>query len=143
LNSDTTILLFRLGIVAVLYLFLWEVVRTVWRDLGSAVVFHPQARTAANLEIISSGRARLHAGEVIVLDRATTIGREADNDVVVDEETVSGQHARIVTRQGRWWIEDLQSTNGTWVNDAHVVGSQALGKGDVIRVGRVRLRFSV
>jgi pSer/pThr/pTyr-binding forkhead associated (FHA) protein len=142
LSTDTTVLLFRLGVVVVLYLFLWEVVRAVGRELASNALRAPGIGAAANLEIISAGRARLRAGEVIVLDRATTIGREADNDVVVDEETVSSQHARIVARQGRWWIEDLHSTNGTWVNDANVVGSQALGKGDVIRVGRVRLRFS-
>jgi pSer/pThr/pTyr-binding forkhead associated (FHA) protein len=86
--------------------------------------------------------ADLNAGDVITLRDITTIGREADNDLVVDEDTVSSYHARLVTRDGAWWIEDLKSTNGTLVNDARIAGSRPLHAGDLIQMGRVQLRFS-
>lgn len=142
MSSATTVLLFRLGIVVVLYFFLFEVVRAVWRELAPAPTRAPSAHSLARLEIVNPARARLRAGEVIMLQGATTIGREADNDLVVEEETVSSRHARLLVRDGRWWIEDLGSTNGTTVNDARVTGTRALGTGDLIQVGRVRLRFA-
>jgi pSer/pThr/pTyr-binding forkhead associated (FHA) protein len=60
----------------------------------------------------------------------------------VDESTVSGRHATLVYRDGRWWIEDLGSTNGTWVNDRKVVRSQPLVPGDLVQVGRVSFRLT-
>jgi pSer/pThr/pTyr-binding forkhead associated (FHA) protein len=86
--------------------------------------------------------AGLSTGEVIALSGITRIGREADNDLVVDEDTVSGYHARLLNRDGAWWIEDLKSTNGTLVNDARIAGTKVLRSGDVIQMGRVQLRFS-
>jgi pSer/pThr/pTyr-binding forkhead associated (FHA) protein len=129
-------------VVAILYLFLFEVVRVAWRGLGAAGPRTAGARARANLEIVNPASARLRPGEVIALREATTIGRERGNDVVVDEETVSGRHARLVLRDGRWWIEDLGSTNGTLVNEAQVDRARPLRPGDIIQVGRVRLRFS-
>jgi pSer/pThr/pTyr-binding forkhead associated (FHA) protein len=125
----------------VLYLFLLEVVRAAWRELGPAPE-RSGRRLRANLEILQPAAGRLSAGKVIPLRGSTTIGREAGNDLVVDEETVSSRHARLLPRDGRWWIEDLGSRNGTLVNNDQVEGSRPLRPGDVIQVGRVQLRFS-
>jgi pSer/pThr/pTyr-binding forkhead associated (FHA) protein len=128
-------------VVVVLYLFLLEVVRSAWRELGP-VPERAGRRLRAKLEILQPAAARRAAGNVIPLRGSTTIGREPDNDLVVDEETVSNRHARLLPRDGRWWIEDLGSRNGTLVNNDQVEGSRVLRAGDVIQVGRVQLRFS-
>lgn len=128
--------------VVLLYLFLFEVVRVAWRGLSATGARSLRAGRRASLEIVNAAAAALHPGEVIALGAATTIGRERGNDLVVDEETVSSHHARLLVRGGRWWIEDLGSTNGTLVNEAHVSGSRQLRPGDIIQVGRVQLRFS-
>lgn len=140
-----------------LYLFLLLVVRAVWRDLqlpGRAHAPRPsgnrQRRRESrlrpqgqpNIQVVQAADAGLNPGEVIALSGVTTIGREADNDLVVDEDTVSSYHARLLARDGAWWIEDLKSTNGTLVNDAKVAEPRALRSGDVIQMGRVQLRFS-
>ncbi len=127
--------------MALLYLFLFEVARVAWRGL-TATRSQPAGRRRANLEIVNAASAGLRRGDIIALRAATTIGREHGNDVVVDEETVSSRHARLLLHDGRWWIEDLGSTNGTLVNEAHVERAQPLRPGDIIQVGRVRLRFS-
>jgi pSer/pThr/pTyr-binding forkhead associated (FHA) protein len=128
--------------VLVLYLFLFEVIRVIWRDLAPPARRPAAARVRPNLEVVHPALAGLLPGEVIVLHEITTIGREQGNDIVVDEDTVSGRHARLVARNGGWWIEDLGSTNGTTVNDAQVDGTRALRTGDIIQMGRVQLRFS-
>jgi two-component system cell cycle response regulator len=63
------------------------------------------------------------------------IGRDADNDIVLDSPGVSRQHAAIVPAPGAWAITDLGSTNGTQVNDVPVIGSQPLESGDLVKVG--------
>jgi diguanylate cyclase (GGDEF)-like protein len=70
------------------------------------------------------------------------IGRSSKNDLPIDQESVSRHHARITLSHGRGHlIEDLGSTNGTWVNDERVKAKTPLRDGDKIRVGRSILKF--
>jgi FHA domain len=157
LSGATSILLFRLSLVLVLYAFLFVVIRALWSELrparrrrsvrgpaSPASVEAPRVRgwKPPNIQVVHPADAALNLGEVIALQPVTTIGRESDNDLVVDEDTVSGYHARLLNRGGSWWIEDLKSTNGTLVNDSRVAGTTILRSGDVIQMGRVQLRFS-
>jgi hypothetical protein len=76
----------------------------------------------------------LRTGKTVALSRrATRIGRDPDNDVVIAERQVSGHHAEIECRQGRFYLRDLQSTNGTWINEIRVRVETPLETGDVIR----------
>jgi len=75
---------------------------------------------------------------VPLLKPRTTIGRRAYNDIVIDHLGVSGEHAAVVQSPQGLRVEDLQSTNGTYVND-QAVEQQLLRPGDVIGVGRFRL----
>lgn len=79
-------------------------------------------------------------------DSPMYIGRSADNQIVINDAEISRRHARLVRRleedAGRYWIEDLGSTNGTFVNGLRCVGLTPLKDGDVIELGEsVRLRF--
>jgi pSer/pThr/pTyr-binding forkhead associated (FHA) protein len=126
----------------VLYLFLAAVVRVVWRDLAGAVPARRGLMGRAFLVVVEGSRRQLRPGDRIAVEGAASIGRDSDNQVVVDETTVSGRHAAIVYREGRWWIEDLGSKNGTWVNDRQVQRPQPLNPGDVLQVGRVSFRLT-
>src|SRR5712692_4506881 len=64
-----------------------------------------------------------------------TIGRKPDNDLVIDNPVVSGHHALIVSEEGAFFIEDLGSTNGTFVNDAKIQ-KEKLKNSDCIVVGK-------
>jgi diguanylate cyclase (GGDEF)-like protein len=70
-----------------------------------------------------------------------TIGRGEDNHIVVDLDNVSRKHARILRRQGRMFVEDLRSTNGTYLNDAEVTQETLLRSGDLIKVGGSIFKF--
>jgi pSer/pThr/pTyr-binding forkhead associated (FHA) protein len=78
--------------------------------------------------------------EVDVAQSQYTIGRKADNDLVLDNAAVSGRHARLVKVQEVFFLEDLKSTNGTYVNDNRIERQQ-LKDTDVITIGKHRLIF--
>ncbi|MGI8552873.1 MAG: FHA domain-containing protein [Dehalococcoidia bacterium] len=126
----------------VLYLFVSEAVRAVWRDVRQSAPATGASPAPAKLEIVNPARTRLVAGDIIPVHAGASVGREPDNDLVVDEDTVSGRHVRFLLHEGRWWIEDLGSTNGTLVNDRHLQGSRALTSGDLIQIGRLSFRFA-
>lgn len=84
-----------------------------------------------------------HMGTVIkelqLTNERTTVGRRPDNDIVLDDQTVSGQHAAFLNLQN-FYIEDLNSTNGVLLNGKKVSKRQ-LAHGDVIRIGKHELKF--
>lgn len=102
---------------------------------------------APGIEEVLLQRARLvalntvFAGTVLPFDQdEMVIGRTEDNDLVIQHKSVSRNHARIVREGDRWRMQDLGSANGILVNNEEV-GSALLSSGDVIELGRVRLRF--
>jgi len=79
------------------------------------------------------------AGTEAALGPELTVGRAAGYSLVFDERFVSQVHCRIFVRDGSVFVEDLGSTNGTWVNGARVVGQMPARLGDRIQVGNVVL----
>ncbi|MET0515288.1 MAG: FHA domain-containing protein [Nitrospiraceae bacterium] len=69
-----------------------------------------------------------------------TIGRKSGNDLALDDPSVSGHHAKIVKIQEVWFLEDLTSTNGTFVNE-HKIERKQLRDADVIRIGTYRIIY--
>lgn len=71
-----------------------------------------------------------------------TVGRADDNNVIIPEDPyTSGHHARIYWDQGRWWIEDLNSSNGTTVNEQLISAPLQLSPNDLIKFGRTTFRI--
>ncbi|MCP1726320.1 putative component of type VI protein secretion system [Natronospira proteinivora] len=75
------------------------------------------------------------------IKKRATLGRQKDNDIHLDESTVSGHHARVVIRDDHFCVEDLESTNGTYLGDRRIrrVG---LRNGDAFHIGPFQVRFS-
>ena len=69
-----------------------------------------------------------------------SIGRGKDNDIVLDDVSVSSQHCRVRPEEGGFALHDLKSTNGTFVNERRVT-RHALAEGDVIKLGETYLQF--
>ena len=74
---------------------------------------------------------------------ASPSGRSADADVRLDDRYASGFHARVFSRSGAYFVEDLNSTNGTLLNSQELHGEAELRPGDVIRIGDTEFRFEV
>ena len=77
------------------------------------------------------------SGERVTVDSAVTIGRSADCDLAMSDTFLSSRHARLANDQGDLSIEDLGSTNGTYVNQELVDGRVHLERGDIVQVGGV------
>ncbi len=101
-------------------------------ELGDVV-----ARGAAL--VIRSGGGRVGESFVLEADRMT-IGRRPDADIFLDDVTVSRDHAMLVHRSDEWFLDDLGSLNGTYVNRQRIE-SQRLGDGDELQVGKYKLTF--
>jgi hypothetical protein len=138
---DLAILALRLALVAILYLFLWLVMRLAARGLRAG----PQARLArANgelrLEVLVAGESNLRPGEVLEVSDGAVVGRADWAEVVVADAAVSAEHLRVRRQGQRWLVADLGSTNGTLVNEAPVQGEQSIRDGDVLALGNVRMK---
>ena len=104
---------------------------------------HPGARLVAGGRLVVVDSPSLDPGLVRVLDStALTLGRDAQNDLALDsDDFASARHARIEPRRDGVWVEDIGSTNGTYVNGARIAKPRVLRDGDVIRVGSTDLRY--
>ena len=129
----------RLGFLLLLYLFLWRVVRTLLRDLRAAA--REPTTTLGRLVIVESPAGEPPTGHVFALDSITTLGRDVNNSIVVDDPFASAEHAVLTFRGSAWYVEDLGSTNGTYVNGQPVTGVATIGYGDELQVGQVRCRL--
>ena len=124
----------RLALAAALYLFLAWAFWQIWRDLQPAAApAQTSPATPVWLRLLdASGVAvwQAQAGEAV-------IGRDPACEVCMDENTLSARHARLQFRHGHWWLDDLNSRNGTFLNEARVTEGQVVVPGDRLRCGTV------
>jgi hypothetical protein len=142
LPADLVILLLRVGLVVLLYLFLFSVVVLIQRELHAESLLHGGERKRGQLVVIDPGTTARRPGDALPLQAVTRLGRSAENSVVLEDQFVSAVHAIVLLRDGRWWVRDAGSTNGTVLNGSNVVDESPLHDGDELQVGGVRLRVS-
>ncbi len=142
------ILLFasKWALIALIYFVLFMLVVTVRREFGMRIIARqPQAATIAHLRVINPGNnAPIRAGELFDLTFETSLGAASDNQVVLSNPFVSNHHARLRYENGSWWLEDLDSRNGTLLNGRRCVAYQAesLAMGANIQMGDLVLQVT-
>jgi pSer/pThr/pTyr-binding forkhead associated (FHA) protein len=151
---DEVLLVLKIVFLVLLYFFIWRIVRTASRDLRvpqeSFILApdgppgSPSGRAAApkrRLVVVRS--ADLGEGEQFELNSSqVTIGRGRQNDISISsDEFASARHARFESRGNGVWVQDLGSTNGTYLNGTRLERPRRLTSGDVVRVGETDLRF--
>jgi pSer/pThr/pTyr-binding forkhead associated (FHA) protein len=157
--SELALLLVRIGFVAVLWIFIFSllsviradiygrrVIRTVAQQSGSSVTNVDTGDTpeiATESEVESGGPSHLYvitgvsAGSKIPLDkRELFIGRAPSCELIVTDEFASSQHAKVVHIGGDWVIQDLDSTNGTYVDGVRIQTPEVLRMNIPVRVGK-------
>ena len=139
---DATVLalwVIRLLFLALLYWFLWSVVRVLLGDLRAAA--REPVAELGRLIVLASPSGEPPVGVVFGLEAVNTLGRDVNNSIVLDDEFVSAAHAALTYRGRAWYVEDLGSTNGTYVNGEQVAEIWPLTYGDEVQLGQVRLRL--
>jgi pSer/pThr/pTyr-binding forkhead associated (FHA) protein len=135
----------KVALLALLYLFIWRAVRAVVRDVA------PKEKTSRTPSKASPRKRRGAPTKVVLLNtrggRVSThrlsgtveIGRAASCAIRPEDTYISQEHARISNRNGSWVLEDLGSTNGTYLNQRRVTVPTEISAGDRIRVGKTVL----
>ena len=151
LAADETLLILKIVFLVLLYGFILLVVRSATKDIGGApqesiILGAAEARLRAELGV-PQVRLRVLAGpghgkpSTVQIDSAIVVGRDADTGIRLDgDEFASARHARIEPRTDGVWVEDLGSTNGTFVNGKRIT-AERLQAGDVVRIGQTELRL--
>jgi pSer/pThr/pTyr-binding forkhead associated (FHA) protein len=154
--SDQLLFVLKIALLVLLYLFFFRVVRAVWAELRPA---GHRAQPAAPLPAHSAVRRPRRDqpkvvkpqlvvlepvelfGSVFQLETEASIGRAAGCQITLDDTYASQIHARLFTRDSTWQVEDLGSTNGTWLNRQKVSGPMVISPGDRLQIGNTILEM--
>ena len=136
MSPDVTLLVVRILFVLLLYLFLAQLLVLLKRDLRRAGV-----RGRARLVVLEAPDGAPAAGTAFELLSGDRLGRSDPAEVILDDSYVSAAHARLTSRNGTWYVEDLGSTNGTLLNGSRVCRRQPVRPGDTLQLGRTTLQF--
>jgi hypothetical protein len=165
--SEFALTLMRFGFLAALWLAVLAIVLVLRRDLAAPKEAKPQASPARATGLpvpsappvppqpkqraaprSSSAPRKLAVtegeltGTVIPLGTSPiTVGRAADSSLVLKDDYASSRHARFFPSDGQWIVEDLGSTNGTWIDRTRITGPTVLRVGSKVRVGRTTLQL--
>jgi len=138
--SGVILLILRIILTLSLYAFVGWSVWLLWEDLSKqSRMLAAQQPPLLSLERDVEGDPqpiRFRTTEVV-------IGRDPACDYTISNTTVSARHTRLAYRSGHWWVEDLQSTNGTYLNQEPVGEPIVITSGDRIRCGQVTLRLMI
>jgi pSer/pThr/pTyr-binding forkhead associated (FHA) protein len=155
-SLEETLLVLKVAFLVLLYLFIWRIVRSAARDVRTSqesMILSPQQAQSLGLvapqaspprgRLVVQSSSVLEEGAEYELDAAqVTIGRGANNDLALtDDEFASARHARFEPRRDGVYVEDVGSTNGTFVNGIRLARERKLVPGDVVRIGETDLRF--
>jgi pSer/pThr/pTyr-binding forkhead associated (FHA) protein len=133
MSASLILIALRILLALALYAFLAMILLTLWRDIRQAT--QPGVQTPeAYLEL----RQEETASRAFSLSEVNLIGRAADNTIALSHETVSAYHARLSFQGGQWWLEDLDSRNGTTVNELALESPLVLTYGDRINFGQIQ-----
>ena len=158
--SELALTLVRLGFLILLWTFVLVSVLVLRRDLKQPAEARPTGRERKPARAAKPPRPQKVArqqkvkgsklvviegplnGTVIPLgDVQITIGRAPDSTLIIDDDYASSRHARIYPSEGSWVVEDLGSTNGTWIDRARITTPTVLPVGAPLRVGRTTLQI--
>ncbi len=106
--------------------------------MGEAKAAPPLAR----LIVVNGGSTSYQEGHSFPVYATTTIGRGPDNSLILSDGFVSSSHATITFRDGGWWLSDLDSRNGTWLNGERISREVQVRSGDLLAIGQVKLKLA-
>ena len=158
--SELALTLVRLGFLTLLWAFVLITVLALRRDLRQPAEARPTGRerrparapkppkppkVAKQQKVKGSKLVVIEGplnGTVVPLGNVQiTIGRAPDSTLVIDDDYASSRHARIYPSEGSWVVEDLGSTNGTWIDRTRITSPTVLPVGAPLRVGRTTLQI--
>ena len=155
MDYDPISVALKFGFLAVLYLFVLVIARSALKDLRrtygpapDATGFHAapayaEAPRGPDGWLIVERGGGLERDQRFDLIGGLSIGRSKEADVQIDDRYASSLHARVFSREGRFFVEDMSSTNGTLLNGATLHGEAEAIDGDTVQIGDTIFRLEV
>ncbi len=150
---EEALLVLKIAFLVLLYLFIWRIVRSAARDVrmpqesfvlapGSVPGLGEAAQIQSGRLVVIKSPALEEDDELLLDSAALLVGRGSGNDVnLARDEYASSNHARVEPRRDGVWVEDVGSTNGTYLNGTRLTNAKRLTPGDILRVGETELRY--
>ena len=137
----TIALILRLALTTALYLFIAWALWTLWQELRQQGKIISE-RKRAGISIIKESEQGKNR-EYHLFQNEIIIGRHSHCDIIVLDEAVSSQHARLSYHHNQWWLEDLSSTNGTFLNGSTLTTPTVVITGDQFRCGAAQFMLRI
>jgi len=132
----------RLAFVAIIYLFLFRIFTALVADLQMKGIFQRPMSEYGRLEVLN-GSESLSKGSIFRVDgKGLSLGRGKQNDIVLPDHFASIDHAVFRLQKGHTIVEDLGSTNGTWVNGEQIHSPVQMVVGDYVKIGSITFQYS-
>ncbi len=140
--SKISAVVFGIAFIIILYAIILFALRIMYKDVkGGGRRRSNNSRKSYGIEVVNiTDSSNIKKGSVIPIRGVVTIGRKEENAVVLSDPHVSGQHAKFLIKNNILYVEDLNSTNGTYVNEKHISGKVKLFGKDEIRIGTTVFR---
>jgi hypothetical protein len=152
-TAEIVLQVFRFGFLLLLWLFIYAAFRVVRADLfggraGRVASVPPRAGAAPGRKrgqrgprtlVVTAGP--LTGTKITLGEQPILIGRADDSTLVLTDDFASSRHARLTNRSGQWYVEDLGSTNGTYLDQQRVQGPLLVTPGTPIRIGQTALEL--
>ena len=141
---EGVLLVLRVVSGSLLLLFLVALFVMMWHDFR-AINFEISTRTRrqGHLVVINTSENGPKTGATFPLIPLTSLGRSLTNSIVLEDAFISGEHATITLRNGKWWLDDRGSSNGTQLNGYRIRESVIVSTGDIISVGQIDLKLEL
>ena len=142
MSFEVVLLILRLVGAGLLLAFLGTIAWLIYQDMRvTAQSISQWSRQQGVLRVITLD-GEIPASELnFPLMPVTSLGRASTNTIVLNDSYASGEHALITRRDGQWWVEDLNSRNGTQLNDVDLENTAVITTGDIIAIGETRLKI--
>jgi hypothetical protein len=143
LQLDVFLLILRLLFIILLYLFLMQVVLAIRSDLKRAALVSPdETPVVGHLIVVDSGPSSLLPGTRFNLEPKTTIGRAPTSTIRLTDNFISSAHTYIENRHGTWYVRDIGSMYGTYVNNQPAREALPARTGDIVKIGYISFKLA-
>lgn len=153
MTAEIVLQVFRFGFLLLLWLFIYAAFRVVRADLfggrparvasvpprAAAAVGRKRGQRGPRSLVVTAGP--LTGTKITLGEQPILIGRADDSTLVLTDDFASSRHARLTNRGGQWYVEDLGSTNGTYLDQQRVQGPLLVTPGTPIRIGQTAMEL--